>query len=246
MNARTTRLGLAAAGLTASVLALSGPALAAGAGTIHVPSDFVTQLSDTRVAGHYEVDGTALRVWTDASPLLPKADPHKVAEYVATDTPLASAGEPALELSNNGTGTTPPGFQQAVDFDGDGTSDGFLVGEPNFYGNDWWLSNGSPQSVKDAAPSHVGGFGSVNHGTLDQWRAAFPNAQVKAFGFSLGSGVYGDWSINAITFAGSRYTFAADVKLASKEECKNGGWATSTMPTFRNQGECVSSFASAK
>lgn len=34
------------------------------------------------------------------------------------------------------------------------------------------------------------------------------------------------------------------VTLLSKEECKNDGWKTSTNPKFKNQGDCVSSFAS--
>ena len=42
---------------------------------------------------------------------------------------------------------------------------------------------------------------------------AFPDAQVLAFGFSLGSGVKGDYLLNSINFAGTRYTFAADVAL---------------------------------
>lgn len=33
------------------------------------------------------------------------------------------------------------------------------------------------------------------------------------------------------------------VRLTSKEQCKNGGWATSTAPVFRNQGLCVAHFA---
>lgn len=33
------------------------------------------------------------------------------------------------------------------------------------------------------------------------------------------------------------------VRLTSKEQCKNGGWATSTVPVFRNQGQCVMQFA---
>jgi hypothetical protein len=33
------------------------------------------------------------------------------------------------------------------------------------------------------------------------------------------------------------------VTLASKDQCKNGGWAAGTAPTYRNQGECVSFFA---
>ena len=169
-----------------------------------------------------------------------------MAEYVAAATPLDSVGEPSLEYTATGPQPTGPGFQLVVDFDNDGTGDGILVGEPGAYGNDWWASNDSQQFVKDGAPSHTGGSGSTNHGTLDQWRGAFPEAQVLAFGFSLGSGVYGDGLLNALNFAGTRYTFAKDVKLASKDECKNGGWATSTQPVFKNQGACVSSFAAGK
>jgi hypothetical protein len=32
------------------------------------------------------------------------------------------------------------------------------------------------------------------------------------------------------------------VRLLTKDQCKNGGWATSTLPTFRNQGLCVMYF----
>lgn len=37
-----------------------------------------------------------------------------------------------------------------------------------------------------------------------------------------------------------------DVVLTSKAECKKGGWATSTLPVFKNQGDCVSHFATQK
>jgi hypothetical protein len=225
------------AGLT---LGAGGSSLAAGAGVIHVPSDFVPALSDTRATGHYAVQGTGLHVWTESN-----TPTDKVAEYVATSAPLASVGEPALEFTNTSGGGV-PGFQLVIDFDGNGSADGILVGEPGVYGNDWWASNGSAQFVKDGAPSHTGGSGSANHGTLDQWRVAFPDANVLAFGFSLGSGVKGDGVINAIDFAGTRYTFAQDVVLTSKEQCKNGGWATSTMPVYKNQGDCVSDFARSK
>jgi hypothetical protein len=214
-------------------------AAGSGSGTIMVPNDFDHSLSDTRATGHYEVVGTGLHIWTEGA-----TSTDKVAEYVDTQAPLATAGEPSLEYTNTAGGL--PGFQLVVDFDNNGTNDGILIGEPSVYGNDWWASNGSAQFVKDGAPSHTGGFGSANHGTLDQWRSAFPTAQVKAFGFSLGSGVKGDGVLNAINFAGTRYTFAKAVILTSKEECKNGGWATSTSPVFRNQGQCVSSFAASK
>jgi hypothetical protein len=217
----------------------AAPSATASSATIAVPDDFVRALSDTRDTGHYEVRGTGLRIWTEGS-----TSTDKVAEYVATSTPLASAGEPALEYTNTAGGV--PGAQLVVDFDRDGTKDGILIGEPGVYGDDWWLNNAAAQFVKDGAPSHTGGAGSANHGTLDQWRAAFPAAEVRAFGFSLGSGVKGDGVLGAIDFAGTRYTFLTPVVLTSKEQCKRGGWATSTKPVFADQGECVSSFAGSK
>ena len=143
-----------------------------------------------------------------------------------------------------------------VDFDGNGNGngngnghgdwDGILVSETAAYGDDWWASNGSDTFVKEGAPATGSGFGSEFHGTLDGWRSAFPDAIVLAFGFSLGSGVEGAGTLNAIEFNGTRYTFSQSVVLASKSECKNKGWATSTAPVFRNQGACVSSFALGK
>lgn len=232
--------GLVALGLSIIVAA---PASAAASGTIYVPDhfipgDFVTSLSDTRPTGHYELMGTGLHIWTEGS-----TSTDKVAEYVATTAPLSTVGEPSLDYTNTAGGL--PGFQLVIDADGDGTNDGILIGE-SVYGNDWWLNNGAKTFVKDGAPSHTGGFGSANHGTLDEWRAAFPEAVVTAFGFSLGSGVKGDGVINAINFAGTRYTFAVQVVLTGKTACKNDGWKTSTKPVFRNQGDCVSYFAAGK
>ena len=45
-----------------------------------------------------------------------------------------------------------------------------------------------------------GGYGSPYYGTLDEWRANFPNATVLAFGFSLGSGVLGASGSGAAPF----------------------------------------------
>jgi hypothetical protein len=226
--------GTLALGLT---VLMATPALA-DSKTIAVPSDFDPALSDTRATGHYEVVGTGLHIWTTGA-----TSTDKVAEYVTTDTPLAAVEEPTLDHTAATGGA--PGFQLVVDFDGNGTDDGILVGE-TVYGNDWWASNGSEQFVKDGAPSHTGGSGTVNHGTLDQWRTAFPDAQVTAFGFSLGSGVEGDGMLDAITFAGDRYTFRPSVTLTGRDQCKDGGWATAEYPSYKNQGECVSSFARSK
>ncbi|WP_157970474.1 CARDB domain-containing protein [Nakamurella deserti] len=166
---------------------------------IVVPQDFVRSLSDTRATGHYEIAGTGLHISTEGS-----TSTDKVAEYVSSSRALAGVGEPSLDYTPTFGGL--PGFQLIVDFDNDKAADGILVGE-KIYGNDWWASNGSAQFVKNAAPSHAPGSGSDNHGTLDEWRTAFPAATVLAFGFSLGSGVHGDGVLNAINLGGDRYTF---------------------------------------
>lgn len=231
---KISTLGAAAAGLVISLVGITSAHAAAQ--TILVPNDFNPARSDTRATGSYAVEGTGLRVTTQGS-----TSTDKVAEYVDTSKPLAAVGEPTLDYTTI-SGTIPPGFQLVVDFDADGTDDGILIGEPTFYGNVWWLNNGADADVKAAAPMNPAASGSAAgyDGTLDEWRAAFPSAVVKAFGFSLGSGVKGDYVINAINFAGDRYTFAQAVVLTSKEQCKNGGWMTSTSPVFKNQGECVS------
>jgi hypothetical protein len=236
-------LGATVAGLAMTLTTVS--AVAATAGTIYVPDDFNPAMSDTRATGHYELQGTALHVWTTPT-VTPGPNTNKVAEYVNTSTPLAAVGEPSLDQTYNSGSTIAPGFQLVVDFDNDGSADGILVGEPAAYGTNWWLNTSSKPFVQAGAPHTGGGFGSPWYGTLDEWRAAFPNANVVAFGFSLGSGVTGDWTINAINFAGTRYTFGKHVVLTSKDQCKNGGWATSDSPVFKNQGDCVSSFAGKK
>ena len=226
--------GIVALGLT---LAVAAPASAATS-SIYVPDDFVKSLSDTRATGHYELAGTGLHIFTEGS-----TSTDKVAEYIATNTLLSSVGEPSFDYTNSGGGL--PGFQLYIDANGDGQADGILVGE-SVYAGDWWLNNSAADFVKDGAPSHTGGSGSLNHGTLAQWRFAFPDTVVTAFGFSLGSGVKGDGVINAINFAGTRFVFGKQTVLDGKTDCKNDSWTTSTKPVFSNQGECVSYFTARK
>ncbi len=134
-----------------------------------------------------------------------------------------------------------PTYELYVDLDGPGTDDtaqAILVhwepeaGEPTDL---WWSALGPLTELESESTEEAG---------LAEISAAYPDATVTAFGFSLGSGVKGDGVINAINFAGTRYTFAEHTVLESKEECKKGGWATSTKPEFRSQGQCVSYFAS--
>ena len=184
---KKTSLAFAGALAVGLALAVALPANAAST-VLYVPDDFEVALSDTRSTGHYELVSTGLRVYTDGT-----TTTDKVAEYVATSTLLATVGEPSLNFTNTSGGGT-PGYQLLVDFDGDGTTDGILVGEPGSYGNDWWLNNAAEPFVKAAAPLTSGGSGSAYHGTLDQWRDVFANANVTAWRVALdGSASPGTW-----------------------------------------------------
>jgi hypothetical protein len=197
------------------------------------------------------VEGTALRLKTNKA-VSSLSGQNKVAEYIATDTPLAGIGEPTLD-STVVSGLA-VGYQLVVDLDGDGDNDGILVGETVYKDQAgttiWWLGGhrafAASVPAGTTAPAHPRGTGSSSDGTLDQWRAAYPDASVTAFGFSLGSGSASENILHSISFNGTTHTFAVPVVLSGKEQCKDGGWATSTHPVFSNQGECVSSFTSGK
>jgi len=187
---------------------------------VYISSLAAWDTSETRATGHNEITEEGLRVWTEGS-----TSTDKAAAYLATDFALADTGDDTIaEMFQYTTaaGTIAPGLQMVVDFDNDGTVDGILVGE-SVYGNDWWLSNGSQQFVKDGAPLHTGGFGSDNHGTLNQWLESFPDAQVKSIGYSLGSGVYGDYTITRISLGCTEYTFGPEI--ASEQPTDNNGSA---------------------
>lgn len=172
---------------------------------ITVPSDFVPALSDTRGTGHYALTGSGLHVWTDGTPS--SASTNKVAEYFARSGSLPDTA--SLEW----TGTQPqPGMQIVFDVDGvDGNGNDFniLVGEPTYYGADWWLASSSSGDAKAADPSGANdsGSGSAYFGTLAQWKAALPNARMLAGGFSLGSGILGDGVIAALNYDATHYVF---------------------------------------
>ncbi len=211
-----------------AVGALMTVGLVTGIGPAQAASKVITanlvDQTDTRVTGHndFSTPDVGVHVYTNGIP--DSTSTNKAAGYFDVDKSLAAVAaiEPSMSWVANGANTVRPGEQLKVDFDGNGTIDGILVGEPTYadgsalYGNDWWASNGSQQFVKDGAPSHTGGFGSDNHGTLAQWHAAFPNARVIQGGWSLGSGVKGDGFIKNFIIGGDTYTFAAAPATTTK------------------------------
>lgn len=241
---RTTRISSLVAAAVATVVAAAAPASAAER-TVLVPDDFISALSDTRADGHYELQESGLRIWTDNE--VASSSTNKVAEYwAAPGGALPTTAAMTYVASSGGS----PGMQILFDVDditGNGNDYNLLVGE-SIYGDNWWLTPSSSDEAKAADPSGAqnGGNGSQWFGTLAQWEAALNSESVKVYGFSLGSAVRGDGVIESMTFGDERYTFGAHTVLASKEECKKGGWATSTKPVFKNQGDCVSWFALAQ
>ena len=178
--------------------------------------------SDTRVNGHVDFLKDGLHVYTDGNADTgPRTDggtgdwnTDKAAGYFAfNDTLAAVAAGTAPSMAWYGTSSgscvsgAEPGLQLAFDKDGNGTWDGYLVGE-KVYGGDWWGSNANLQN--DANSPTVGGGGSSANGTLSDWAAAFPNGQIIGAGFSLGSGCYGDGIIRSITIDGHSFEFTSE------------------------------------
>jgi hypothetical protein len=160
-------------------------------------------MGETRSTGHNEILASGLHIWTEGA-----TSTDKAAGYYSATFPLSSLGNQTIAESIDYTATTgiTPGLQLAVDFDNNGSFDGYLVGEST-YGNNWWLSNNAAQFAKDGAPHTGGGNGSSWFGTANEWLNAFPNATVQAIGYSLGSGVLGDGVLKRITLGCTNYTF---------------------------------------
>lgn len=171
--------------------------------TVNTTSLGTWYMGETRSTGHNELLANGLHIWTEGT-----TSTDKAAGYYSTNFPLANLGNQTIAESVDYAATTgiTPGLQLAVDFDNNGSPDGYLVGE-SVYGNNWWLSNSAAQFAKDGAPHYGGGNGSSWFGTANEWLNAFPNAQVKAIGYSLGSGVHGDGVLNRITLGCTNYTF---------------------------------------
>lgn len=188
---------------TAVTCALSAAQAADPGRTVNIrQKDLIGSLSDTRASGHVAFLGDGVALWTDDT-----SSQAKAAEYFAVSGPLPASA------SMEWYGTQPQPGQQIV-FDADGVSGNgndynILVGEPTYYGHNWWLTGSSSDTAKAADPSGTNdsGNGSAWFGTLQQWRTALPDARVYAGGFSLGSGVKGSGVIHTETYDDTTYRF---------------------------------------
>lgn len=201
----TRTASLVSGALTLAVVALLHPSPAKAAPPTEelvtvTPGSELLNTADTRSTGHVEYTKFGLHVWTEGA-----TSTDKAAGYVAVDYPLSEVGSPSIEwLYNEPLQLMKPGMQIVLDKDGDGNFDGIVVGEPWAYGDDWWSGSAG---LSDSGLSCPSGCGSTNSGTLDEWRTAYPDAQVIAVGFSLGSGAHGNGTLISMTYGSTRYEF---------------------------------------
>lgn len=101
----------------------------------------------------------------------------------------------------------------------------------------WWSTRTFPG---------VTAFQTVGGPNIDQISAANPDAVIRpeGYGFNQGSGNAGLISaVDGLTIGGKTFDFQPRVFTAT--DCKDGGWATNfTADTFKNQGDCLSFYAS--
>jgi hypothetical protein len=199
-------------------LAITSATAALAAGGLLAPTvahattiDTITQASNrmdfsqTRATGHNVFTGDGMHVWTEGNTSTDKAAGYWPCSFDLSAITAITSDLYFHDLAH----TFPIGSQSVIDFDGDGSVDGILVGEPAYGGADFWLpGNSAAQFVKDGAPDTSGGSGSEWHGTLAQWSTAFPNAKYVQCGYSLGSGAWGDLEIKSMTFGDTEFHFS--------------------------------------
>jgi hypothetical protein len=157
-------------------------------------------------------------------------------------------------------------YQQSANFPGGapsfqvqifalGGADGFttLVYEPYQNGSvvngqwqAWDVDEGqfwSSRNVTDAGGDCdlTAGAGGAPFYTLADLVADCPNAVVVGIGVNVGT--YNpdyDTATDGVRLNGTTYDFEIGTSPSTKNECKQGGWATFNDPAFKNQGDCVS------
>jgi hypothetical protein len=196
-----TAFVLAVSTMTAAVPFILSEEVSA-ASTVHTTSLAPSSgwnFSETRATGHNELVPNGLRAWTEGSTTTDKA-----AGYYATPGLLLDDVD-STSIDFASFSGTRPGIQLRVDRDGNGTFDGTLVYEPWSYAEGFYWTNGTGFGVDNG----TGNMGYKSYGTLAQYQAANPSAQVSSIGYSLGSGVKGDAVISKITIGETAYTFDA-------------------------------------
>jgi hypothetical protein len=183
-------------------------------------------------------------------------------------------GHPLSELSamdywtyRDGSSTSPPYIAPSINIavltnDPTPGAEPFatLVFEPLYaYGNDAIHDDEWQQwDTQQVTPAGTGGWwvtrqvGSICatacYTTLADIQEQAPNATIIALGVNVGRGpasFVGAVDALSLTMAGETTTYDFEFLDETKGNCKNDGWKEFHNPMFKNQGDCVSFFASA-
>lgn len=205
--------------------------LCTAVGSLHTTDLSTWDLSQSRSQGSNELvsDGLDVETWNDDDNGSP--DQRKAAGYYTTNFALEDAGVPSIEfVSYSGVR---PSLQLGIDKDNNGSRDAYLVYEPWAYGDGkYW------------ATAYLGvpaGMGYPSFGTLNDYLAANPDAQIVQIGYSLGSGVVGSAVISKLTAGCVEYTFGLPVVVTPTDPAGGQGGGDSTNNTTTT---IVSSLAS--
>lgn len=192
---------------------------------------------------------------------------RNLATYQFSGTPLSNITELKYSTYNSSVGN--PGSSQRsgylqfnVDFNGTDTWQKRLTYVPSNNGtvtqnnwNQWDAINGGNALWTYSGATWPGSGGSgFTPKTWDQIKSEYPGVRIRVSDSQLSIRVgepYADGYTENIdkfifgTVSSTKvFDFEPTVSLINKDQCKNGGWMTSNTTIYKNQGDCVSSFAS--
>ncbi len=249
----TGRIAAVAAVACASLVAVTA---AVAATTVVVTQNTTTWTQDdTRGAGTVTwtsawgapagLGSSALQLTTTAS----TADKAGLYTHTMAGTPLSSVTDLSYwTYQAQGPPVADASYQLQVD-----TGCGFttLVYEPYWNGTpvagtwqQWDVDSGlfwSSKTVTCGTSTLVAGAGGPPLYSLAAVQSMFPNATVVGIGVNVGT--YNPSYVVAtdgVQFNDTVYNFETGTRPTSKDQCKDGGWATFNDPSFKNQGDCVS------
>jgi hypothetical protein len=191
-----------------------------------------------------------------AGKLLADIDTLGYSSHVTRESTANADQAPALniEIDRNGgkleTGDYATLVWEPVYVEDESSEDGsteagvWLTRSPSTADGGWWSNaNGTTTGVSGALefPSYTADWASV------QDSPALVGATVLRIGVNQGSGNQGLASeVDLLRVNDTVYDFESARTPVAKADCKGNNWTTFNEPTFRNQGECVSSLMSAR
>ena len=196
----------------------------AGAGALRLATDVTT----TAKAQYMHAANTPIAEVTDLSYHSKQVSASFAGGAPSYQLPVmlnGTAGFTTFVFEPYQNGTVVPGAWQQWDVDAD----------------QFWSS----RTVTCSNGGVVAGGGGAPFYTLEQIRTMCPEAIVVGFGVNIGSNNPSyEVLADLVTFNDVTYNFEPALKPSNKDACKDGGWMAFNSPTFKNQGDCVSSVAS--